>query len=116
MAGEGIWIERRHARGLPVRLVKCLKACARENNREKARKVILSFPLNANEQYYALNFFYKLWMGITLKGAYNTRGFLTREEQEKIVELRKEGNSIRQIARTLARPPSTVHAYLKRAG
>ncbi len=114
MAGEVVYIERRHAQGLPIRLVKLLKLCALENDREKARRVILSFPLDAREQYLALNFFYKLWKGITLKGAYNTRGFLSREEQVEIIRLREQGKSIREIARALARPPSTVHAFLRR--
>lgn len=109
-----MYIERRHARGLPVSLVKLLKLCALEDDREKAKKAILSFPLSAEEQYLALNFFYKLWKGIILQGAYRTRGFLSREEQEEIIRLRERGKSIREIASALDRPHSTVHKFIKR--
>ena len=48
------------------------------------------------------------------RGSYKSRGRISREELEKIVEMRRKGKSIYEIAKRLDRPPSTIFYVLKR--
>lgn len=99
------------------------KWLAREVNMNVSRaplKMIERYTYNAEEQYYALQFFYKLMFkrdGRTeeafKKLQHNYRP-LTSEEQQRIMQMKLANMALVDISRELNRYISTIHYFLKR--